>query len=361
VIRVKIPFPYCVRTWNCKNIEFLNVHNYAQTAYAFTIPLYDINTGIQVRPWEFARLNIQGIAFHNKDINDTAGIVKQLVTGFEFADGICNDTKGNIYFCESRLKRVYKWSVESNSLSLVADFPWEPLSLACDSKDNLLVVFKYMPQPGYMVNGQKEEIPDMPDAAGTSYSGWGNSGFGIYVYSINPDNPEETIQMLKKTDMGSVNTVYKALYPSNRWRDSHDFNKITLNRPKECFVATDGATIIPICYDLARANALIEAYPGKPLYASDEYDKRVVRLKVSAEGYLSDLENFVEKGEYSTAVDRNGNVYVADGEIEMYDKTGKQTGEIKVPERPVTIAFGGTDGKSLFISSATSLYCVRVP
>jgi hypothetical protein len=359
VIRVKTPFLSCVRTWDCKNIEFLNVHNYAQTAYAFSSPIYDINTGIQVRPWEFTRLLIKGIDSPKHPMEGSNENIKKLASGFEFADGICSDTKGNIYFCESRMKHVYKWSAETNSLSLVADFPWEPFSLACDSKDNLLVVFKYVPQPGYLVNGQKEEFTNPPDASGTSYSGWGNSGFGVFVYSIRPDSAEESIQILRKAAMGSVKTINKALYPSNRWRDSHDFNTILLNRPKECFVAPDGVTIIPICYDLARANALIEAFPGRPLYAVNEYEKKIVRSKVSAEGYLSELGNFAEKGEYSVAVDPKGNVYVSDGEIEVFDNTGKFTGEIKVPERPITIAFGGKGGKSLFISTATSLYCVQ--
>jgi hypothetical protein len=361
VIRVKTPYPYAVRTWDCKNVEFLNVHNYAQTLFSTSLTLYDINSDIQIRPWEFTRLIING----NKSVDSLkyqdASNIKKLAKGFEFAVGICSDSKGNAYFCESRMKRVYKWSVATNSLSMVADFPWEPLSLACDSKDNLLVVFKYVPQPGYEVNGVKEVFTNPPDAQGTSYSAWGNSGFGIFVYSVNPDNPEETIQKLPQVEMGSVKNIFKALYPSNRWRDSHDFNTISVKKDSSCFIAPDGKTIIPVCYDLARSCALVEAYPGKPLYATDEYDKRTSQYSVDNAGYISQLTNFAEKGEYSSAVDREGNVYVADGDIYIYDKTGKQTGLIEISERPTTIAFGGKDGKTLFVTTASELYSVRVP
>jgi len=53
--------------------------------------------------------------------------ISKLATGFEFAEGICSDSKGNVYFCDSRLRRIYKWSSESRSMTLLADYPWETL------------------------------------------------------------------------------------------------------------------------------------------------------------------------------------------------------------------------------------------
>ena len=156
--------------------------------------------------------------------------------------------------------------------------------------------------------------------------------------------------------MGSVDNIFKALYPSNRWRDSHDFNTVSVNRDAECFVAPDGKTIVPVCYDLARSCALVEAFPGKPLYAADEYDKRTVKFDVDPKGYLSNIHYFAEKGEFNSVSDNKGNVYIADGEVYVYDKEGKQTGIIHIPERPSTLVFGGKDGKTLFISGRSALY-----
>ncbi|MDR1171580.1 MAG: SMP-30/gluconolactonase/LRE family protein [Bacteroidales bacterium] len=361
VIRVNTPYPYSIRTWNCRDIEMLNVHNYAQTKYTTALPLYDAHTGLEVRPWEFTRLYISGKEQHTTplDIN-LAGKVQQHAAGFEFAQGTAGDSKGNIYFCEQRLRRLYKWSVETNTVSPLADFPWEPLSLACDTKDNLLVVFRYNPQPGYMVDGKQESVRQLPDAGGTSFSGWGNSGFATWVYSMNPDKAEESIGLLRKTPMDSVAGVRKALYPANRWRDYHDFNTVVMYRPQECFVAPDGVTIIPCQYDLARSCAVLEAFPGKPFYAADEYDKRMVRMEVAADGTLSGMSYFVEAGEFGSAVDKDGNLYVADGQVYIYDKTGKRTGQINVPERPLTMAFGGKDKDILFINSHHSLFSVKI-
>ena len=189
---------------------------------------------------------------------------------------------------------------------------------------------------------------------------WGNSGFATWVYSINPENPDETIQLLQRVPMGSVKNVAKALYPSNRWRDHHDFNAVSVRVPENCFVAPDGVTIIPECYDLARSSSILEAFPGQPFYASDEYDKRMVKMDVSADGSLSNLQYFIEQAEFGSALDGNGNVYVADGHVYVFDKNGKKTGKIEVPERPASIQFGGKDGKTLFIAARSSLYSVRI-
>ncbi|MDB5135341.1 MAG: gluconolaconase [Mucilaginibacter sp.] len=360
VIRVIKPYPYAIRNWGSSNIEFLNVHNYSQIKYTTSNPLYDVNTNTTVRPWEFNRLYIGKASYGFDPSATTNGDAKKLVTGFELAEGNCSDSKGNIYFCESRLRRIYKWSVDTRSLSLLGDYNWEPLSLACDKNDNLLVVFKYVPKPGYLVNGKPEVYTNPPDAAGTSFSGWGNSGFGTLVYAINPNNPDETIHLLDKVKMGTVKTVYKALYPAHRWRDYHDYNTVAVAKATECFVAPDGVTIIPIVYDLARSTCLSEGFPGKPMYITDEYDKRTVKVSVSPEGYVADLNYFAEKGEFGITTDSQGNVYIADGQIYVFDAAGKQIKVIKVPERPTSVVFGGKDSKTLYITGATSLYLKNI-
>ena len=107
VIRVKVPYPYSVRTWDCSNLELLNVHNYSQIKYTTDNPLYYINTNTEVRPVEFARLFISGNT--PKLATKATEPVQLLGKGFEFALGSCSYSKGNVYFAEQRMKRVYKW------------------------------------------------------------------------------------------------------------------------------------------------------------------------------------------------------------------------------------------------------------
>lgn len=376
VIRVVKPWPYSVRLWGCSGMEFLNVHNFSQIKYTTTSPLYDVNSNTEVRPWEFARLVMpEGAAAAGGSVPAAGGSVPAaggsggaigasgaglLATGFEFAQSAVTDSRGNVYFCESRMRRIYRWSPATRSLTLIADYPWEPLSLACDQKDNLLVVFKYVPKQGWMVDGRQESFSNPPDAAGTSFSGWGNSGFATWVYSVDPENPDETIRLLRRAPMGSVAHPYKVLYPAHRWRDFHDFNTVTVNRPEECFVAPDGGTVVPVVYDLARSTALAAAYPGQPFYATDEYDKRTARLSVSPEGYLSGLTYFAERGEFVSIPDRAGNVYIADGQLYRYDPRGKQNLMIRTPERPTGITLS-VDQKTMYVTGHRGLYEVSLP
>jgi sugar lactone lactonase YvrE len=48
--------------------------------------------------------------------------------------------------------------------------------------------------------------------------------------------------------------------------------------------------------------------------------------------------------------DDHDNVYLA---------AGRMIDTVEVPERPVGLAFGGEDGKTMFIAARTSLYAVR--
>ena len=360
VIRINEPYHNSIRLWNCRNLDFLNIHNFSQIKYTTDLPFYDINKQIEVRPWELQKLVVTGKEPRRIPLTNTIGKTEELASGFEFIEGIARDSKGNIYFSEQRFRRIYKWSVETNSLSLVADFPYEPMSLAFDSKDNMLVLVRYKAQTNYIVDGKQEAPINYPDTRGTSFSGYGNSAYETRVYSIDPDNPEETFKVLPKVPMGSVSNVYKALYPSNRWRDFHDFNSVVISKPALCFLAPDGKTIIPDQYDLARASSILEAYPGKPFYSSDEYDKRMVRMDVAPDGTLSNLKYFVEWGEFGSAVDKDGYLYVADGQIYIFDKDGKEKGMIEVPMRPSSIQFGGKDGNTLFITARSKFFSVRV-
>ncbi|WP_288861218.1 glycosyl hydrolase family 28-related protein [uncultured Bacteroides sp.] len=356
VIRVETPFPYAIRTWNCKDIEFYNVHNFTQMRFTTDLVCYDVNTRQDVRPWEFTRLTISGEESRLAPLCAEPGKVEMLATGFEYAEGMARDSKGNVYFSEQRMRRIYKWDVATEQLSLVADFPWQPLSLACDTQDNLLVFFKYYPQPGNMVGGNPETVIELPDAAGTTFSHWGNDGFATRVYSIRPDNPEETIRLLDRVRMNSIPSVTKSLYPAHRWRDLHDFDEISVRKPEYCFVAPDGVTVIPEQYDFARSSSVLEAVPGRPFYVADEYNHRLVRMDVNPDGTLENLTHFLNHGEFGSAIDGQGNVYVAEGHIYVFDKQGNVVKEIRVSERPTSIVVAGNDGNTLFIAARSSLY-----
>ena len=361
------PYPYAIKTWNSKDIEFLNIHNYTQIKYTFDNTLYDVSTNTEIRPWEIARLYLDGKACSDKgnipgicaDLN-TENALRELVGGFEFIDGICADSSGDIYFCDSRWKRIYKWSAKENSLALLTEIPYKPLTLAFDTEDNLLIVIEYSPAKGATIGGELEIYPKPEDSRGTSHGYWYSVNSTTKVISIDPNKPDTSIQVLEQADIDSVKEVYKALHPANRWRDGHDFLEVSVNKPAKCFVAPDGVTIIPVCYDLMRATNLLEAYPNKPFYTVDEYNKKTALFDVDSKGYLENPRIFAEKGESNIAIDHKDNIYIPDGQVYVYSPEGNLLDEIKVPKRPSGVVIAGENRDALFIAARSSLYAVSI-
>ena len=68
---------------------------------------------------------------------------------------------------------------------------------------------------------------------------------------------------------------------------------------------------------------------------------------------------FAEQGGESLTQDSEGNVYLAAGQVFVYNSSGKLIDTILVPERPRDLVFGGKDGRTLFILTQSSLYAVR--
>jgi sugar lactone lactonase YvrE len=58
-------------------------------------------------------------------------------------------------------------------------------------------------------------------------------------------------------------------------------------------------------------------------------------------------------------VDEKGNVYIAAGQVFVYNSSGDLIDTVEVPERPSQLLFGGRDGKTLFILARSSLYAVQ--
>ncbi len=357
VIRVTTPKRFGVRLWNCENIQIRNLKNYTQKLWVTEFPIWEVNKEIPCYPWEFAKLTVTGNEKGNLIADNQIGEANRLVSGFEFAQGITSDSKGNIYFCETRKKRIYKWSAETNSASLVADFPFQPFVLACDSKDNLLVVCRYDPQPGFLVNGEQERVKRLPDD-NRAYSSFGNSGWAAYCYSINPNNPDDTFKPMPRVATADIRNFSKTFYPSSRWH--YTFDEAAVYYPDSAFVAPDGLTYIQETYDIGRCADLSAAVPGKPIYASDEISKRTVKMDVGEKGKLSNLREILPRGETTTAVDNDGNLYVADGQIFVYDKNMKEIKRINLIERPISMTFGGKDGNTLFVTTLKSLYGIRI-
>lgn len=350
VIWIDTPLPCAVRTWGCRDIEFYNVHNFTQMHQTTDVTIKDMNTGLEVLPWEFTRLTITG---NEKKAQPVSGDVVRLATGFEYVHGMAQDSKGNIYFCEQRMRRIYRYSPADEKVTLVADYPWPVLSLAVDTEDNLLVCVKYTPQPGFV---PKEAVKVYDDRKGTTFSWWGNDGFEPRFYSINPDDPESSFTILAKKQVNDVSGVGRVCVPSHRWRDLNDFDEVVKASVDTVFVAPDGVTVIPDVYDLLRSSSLLAVSPGETAYVSDEYNHRVFSVVYETMERV-EAQEFVNAGQFS-ATPGGDKVFVADGLIYVCNLKGEIIWKIRLPERPSSIIMG-KDGY-LYASAVSSLYRISI-
>jgi gluconolactonase len=100
------------------------------------------------------------------------------------------------------------------------------------------------------------------------------------------------------------------------------------------------------------------------LYVADYAADEIWVFEVAPDGSLSDARTFVTTGSGpdGVAVDDAGNVFVATIEgVEVFTPEGGSAGVIQVPLTPSNCAFGGADGRTLFITARDGLFRVRLP
>jgi len=339
------PFLNAIEVSNSNNIRFRNIHVYGDNKVSFdNAVVINPSDPMLVRNREFAFLTINNapIAVQPQPASTVlaAGAkVEKLHDGFYNISGAAVDKDGQLYFVDPRWQRIYRWAPDTRRLSIVRDSPLSPVQLAFDKAGNLIVV---------------------------SYDGNGT------VYSFAPDSPDENITLLKPQATGPRPSM-GAVLPVNYWRNEHDFTEaVPVQKPYQ-YVSADGSTFIPagedfvtgaLYYgtkmaDLLRAFGLAQAVPGKPFYVSDESEQKTYEVSVASDGTLTKPRLFAEQGGESVTQDADGNVYIAAGQIYVYNSSGRLIDTIEVPDRPVDLVFGGKDGKTLFILARSSLYAVE--
>ncbi|HZV58463.1 MAG TPA: SMP-30/gluconolactonase/LRE family protein, partial [Sphingobium sp.] len=102
----------------------------------------------------------------------------------------------------------------------------------------------------------------------------------------------------------------------------------------------------------------LTAKPGERVFISNESEDRTFSGLLGEGGAVTDLKPFANRGGESVAVDRDGNVFIANGQVFVFDRAGKPLGRIDVPDRPLQLLFGGADRRTLFILTHHALYAV---
>jgi hypothetical protein len=338
------PFPYAMKVTDSTNIRLRNVHCYSDSKVSFDNALFDQTYNIEIRQREFAWLTISGSApqVQQKEPSPVlaAGAkVEKIAGGFFNISGGAVDSSGNVYFVDARWQTIYRWTAATRQLSKVRDNPLDPVQLFFDKAGDLIVV---------------------------SYAGKGT------VYSFKPGSEDDGITVLPAAPAQPRPGMTPVL-PAGDWSNENDFlERIAARKPYQ-FVSPDGSTFLPageqfvsgeLYYgtklnDLLRGFGLAPAVEGQPYYVTNESGEKTYVGIVDDDGGLSNLRLFAECGGESVTVDEKGNVYIAAGQVFLYNPVGDLIDTIEIPERPSQLLFGGSDGHTLFILARSSLYAVQ--
>jgi gluconolactonase len=99
------------------------------------------------------------------------------------------------------------------------------------------------------------------------------------------------------------------------------------------------------------------------LYVANWADDLVWAFDVAADGSLSEARSFVATagGPDGMAVDTAGNLFVTTASgIEIFAPDGTLWGNVPPPRTPANVAFGGADGRTLYITAEDSLFRVTL-
>jgi gluconolactonase len=126
------------------------------------------------------------------------------------------------------------------------------------------------------------------------------------------------------------------------------------------YVTPDRKRVIRVIADMVRPNGLVGTPDGTMLYVTDHGAKQTYVYVIERDGSLSHKRLFAPVGADGMKLDREGNLYLAEKDILVYDSAGKHLETIEIPEQPTNLCFAGPDGHTLFVTARSAVYTLQM-
>ncbi len=263
-----------------------------------------------------------------RSLTTPGAVLTPLASGLHFTEGPAADASGNVFFSDVPGDTIYQWSVS-----------------------NQLTVFRR----------------DSGGANGLFFDQSGN------LLACEGDNG----QLVSLSPQGEVNVVannYGGLRfnePNDLWVDPaggvYFSDPVYFGHPvvqggeHVYYLKPDRSAVLRVVSDMVRPNGLVGTPDGRALYVADWGATNVFRYDIHADGTLGAKTPFAAVRCDGMTLDRDGNLYLTEGAVLVYDPDGRRVEAIHVPERPTHVEFGGSDRQTLFITTdAGSLYSIRM-
>lgn len=132
-------------------------------------------------------------------------------------------------------------------------------------------------------------------------------------------------------------------------------------------IAPDGKLTL-LVKDFVRPNGITFSPDQKKLYIDDSEKGHIRVFDINSDGSLTNGRIFAELKDPNKKgvpdgmkTDIQGNIYsTGPGGVWVFSPTGNLLGKIEVPEATTNLAWGDSDGKTLYITAGKSLYRIRL-
>ncbi|MFO7825849.1 MAG: SMP-30/gluconolactonase/LRE family protein [Cyclobacterium sp.] len=282
----------------------------------------------------------------NLDIKDQALLdlvaedaeIEKLADGFRFTEGpVWNKEEGYLIFSDIPANTIYQWK-PGGQVSVFREPSNNSNGLTYDAAGNLL-----MAEHGGRKIGSLS--PDgQYDAVVTAYKG------------TRLNSPNDLI-------VHSNGAIYFTDPPYGLPADASDtlgfFGVYRFHKGKTTLIAED----------LYRPNGLALSPDERTLYvANSDQPKKYMQYPLSKGGKAGKGKLFFNASILSgdgnpdgIKVDEQGNLFATGpGGVLVLAPNGRLLGTIRFPETPSNLAFGGPEGKTLFVTARTGLYAVEL-
>ena len=252
----------------------------------------------------------------------------KLAGGFKFTEGPAVAANGDVYFTDIPNNRIHKWAVADGKLSTFAEETKGANGLFFAEDGSL-----------YACQGLAKRVAAYTaDGSGSSslakrHAGkkfnkpndlWIDGKGGVYFSDPNYGNTEHT-------------------------QDG-----------EHVYYIPPGGEVIRVANGFKRPNGLVGTPDDSTLYIADIGDKKIYRYAIQSDGTLKDRKLFCESGSDGMTLDRQGNVYLTAGSVKVFDPKGGQIANLKFPESPANVVFGGKDRKTLYVTARTGFYSLEM-
>lgn len=138
--------------------------------------------------------------------------------------------------------------------------------------------------------------------------------------------------------------------------------------PRSVYLLKNGRLQLVTTGQIFHPNGIAVSPDGKYLYVNDSGNKQVWRFDIQSDGSAINGRVWVDMSSDPARdvpdgmrVDQKGNVYDSGpGGVWILSPEGKHVGTLLIPDRATNLAFGESDGKTLYLINHTTLYRIKL-